>query len=317
MAKAALESGEDHLAADLLGELERGASGDERAFYSALRLSAEGRGPESVAALQELFERAKVETFEPSWAWSDLVERVARQRLATRREEDQRRLEEVLSRHYEALGGLDMLRSLESMVAYGKLRSGSGELSFRLARRRPRFYRLDLVSSVGWQIEGSDGQTPWGVVVSESGVEGSHLQGPPRERLLVASYFDDVLVRYRETGERLYLAGKETTETGEVYRIEIDGPKGRRETSFLDAATLLETKRMIWDEPGASPVVISLEHAEVEGRPLSRRQIVETAEGILELSFERYDFTSEIDLTSFDLESVRRKAEGRETSGSD
>ena len=312
MASEALEHGDDRLAADLLRELLGLTTGPEAQLYSALLLRAEDRVADSNAALAGLLEAVNGVPFTPRWAWSDLVGRVAKQRLADRQEEGRRHLEAVLARHYEALGGAAMLRHVRDFVAHGKLRSQGTEAIFRLARKRPRFYRLDIVTPDGRRIEASDGQLAWNLRVSPSGVEGGYLAGARADRILGESYFDDVLLRYRDTGERLYLAGSETIESGEAYRIEIDGPSGHHETRFLDAATLLEIRRLIWDQRGDTPAaVITLTYRTFDGRPLPIRQVVETADGVTECSFERYDFAAELDPHGFDLESVRRREGAR------
>jgi hypothetical protein len=152
----------------------------------------------------------------------------------------------------------------------------------------------------------------WRLLISPSGVEGSYLEGTRVDRVLGESFFDDVLLRYRETGERLYLAGTETLETGEAYRIEMDGPGGRHETRFLDAITFLEIRRLIWGKPWAPPAaVVTLAYGAADERPLPIRQVVETADGVTAYSFDRYDFTVELDPYAFDLETVRQRERAR------
>lgn len=312
MATQALQDGDSRLAADLFRALVDVATGPERALYSALLLRAEGRAADSDAALEELLDDVDGVPFAPDWAWSELVVRVARQRLAVRHEQASRDLEAILARHYVARGGESVLRSLQNMVVRGTLRSGGTELAFRLARKRPRFYRLDIATPEGRRIDACDGQVAWNLLISPSEVVGGLLDGATANRVLAVSYFDDVLLRYRQTGERLYFAGTETVGAGEAYRIEIDGPAGHHETSYLDAVTLLEVKRVIWGEPGSQPAeVISVEYGESDQPPLPVRQVVETADGVTEYSFEQYDLSSELDPSAFDLETVRQREMAR------
>lgn len=312
MAAEALQQGDKRLATELLRELLLLTSGPEAQLYAALLLRADGRVADSNTALAALLEEVKGVPFPPQWAWSDLVDRLAKQRLADRQEAARQELEAILTRHYEALGGTALLRSDRNFVAQGRVRSQGGEALFRLARKRPRLYRLDIATAEGRHIEAFDSQLAWSLEVSPSGVSGWYLGGTTAARILQESYFDDVLLRYKQTGERLHLAGSETIDSGIAYRIEVDGPANYRETRFLDAATLLEVRRLLWRQPGDTPSdVITLTYKTLDGRPLPIRQVVETADGITEYSFERYDFATELDPQAFNFEAVQSREQIR------
>jgi len=250
----------------------------------------------------------------PDWLWADLVRRLAGHRLAERRSRAERQLEAVLARHYEARGGIEHLRSLSDLVVHGTVRSENGRLRFRLIRKRPRFYRLDFEGADGGRsIEAVDGQVAWRLRPPYRPEDGTFLDGDERRKWLDDSHFNDVLLRYQETGESLYLAGSETVAGREADRIEVDSPSGKRIAVFLDRETGLEVRRLVWGEPGEPPITITVEQGNFDGRALPARQIVESSSGVLEYVFEAYDFDSTLDPAAFDLESVRQVEAARLT----
>ncbi|MCH7666773.1 MAG: hypothetical protein IH936_12680 [Acidobacteria bacterium] len=305
-ALAALDAGESRLAADLLGALRDRSDGLERRYYTALVLAAGGRSSEVRAEMEAIASDSSEDSL-PDWLWSDLVRRLAGHRLAERQAEAERQLEAVLARHYEARGGVEHLRSLSDMVVHGTVRSENGRLRFRLIRKRPRFYRLDFEGADGGRsIEAVDGQVAWRLRPPYRPEDGTFLDGDERRKWLDDSHFNDVLLRYRETGERLYLAGSETVAGHETDRIEVDSPSGKRITVFLDRETGLEVRRLVWGEPGEPPITITVEQGNFDGRALPARQIVESPNGVLEYIFAGYNFDPTLDPAAFDLESVRR-----------
>jgi hypothetical protein len=245
--------------------------------------------------------------------YDELVRLAAEIRLARLEAEADQRLEQVLARHYEARGGLDRLRSVEDLMAIGRMVIGEAELPFRLLRKRPRFYRLDLATPEGVRIMACDGQVSWRVDPARGDGKPEYLSGTQGTQLLQQSYFDDVLIRYRETGEKLFLAGTEVVNGREAYRIEIDIPRGDHHAIFLDTETLLEVQRLIWTDPNAPPVEMTFEHVDVDRRMMPARQTVRTADGSVEYIFDTYDLESVINVEIFDLGFAHRGGESQKT----
>ena len=300
----ALDASDDRLAADLLSELLDLTSGAEHRFLSALLLEARGQTSLARTAMEALVSES---TDLEEWLLADLVGRLGEQRLAERHSETERELEVVLNRHYEARGGAESMQALTDMIVYGTLRSRNIELGFRLVRKRPRFHRIDLYTPGGRQIEAVDGQTPWRLLSPYRQEDGTYFGGRERQLRLETSYFDDILLRFRDTGERLYLAPSEIFEERRVDRIEIDYPSGRVQTVLLDQATGLDVRRLDQSDPDTPPTRITIEYSDFDGRMLPASQVVESPNGTVEYDFESYDFESPIDPAAFDLETVRQR----------
>lgn len=142
---------------------------------------------------------------------------------------------------------------------------------------RPRIYRLDLATENGSRIITCDGQTARQLDPTSDSGKAEILAGERGKDLLSQSYLDDVLICFRSTGERLFLAGIESFDGADAYRIEVEGLGGGRYCIFLDTKSLLEIRRLIWTDPQDTPVEITYEYGGVDELPMPVRQTVTTA----------------------------------------
>ena len=53
-------------------------------------------------------------------------------------------LDEILTEHYRALGGINILQAIETLRAAGTIESGGFETPFRMLRKRPRKLRIEM-----------------------------------------------------------------------------------------------------------------------------------------------------------------------------
>ena len=306
VALQALADGDVHLAAGGLYGLASsvGDEAPERRVYEALAARAEGRDAASDAAVLEILAETSPGEFTYPWVYDELVRWGAEIRLAEMKKRASADLEALLARHYEARGGHDRLGSLDDLVVTGRMTVADREVPFRLCRKRPRFYRLDLATSSGIRTTACDGQVAWRFNSANDSGRAEFLSGTEGEDLLRQSNFDDVLIRYRSTGERLFLVGLERFDGADTYRIEVDIPGGGRHSIFLDAESLLEVRRLIWADPADSPAETTYEYDDVDGLPMLVRQTVTTDTGTVEYLFDEYELQQPIDVRIFDAASV-------------
>jgi hypothetical protein len=285
----ALQIGEPELALELLERLEAGATTEAgRVAYQAFAAYAEGEWARAVGAAERALALTSSGPSELGWLREELVRLAARLRLRELRERSTERLTRVLERHYEARGGLERLLAIDRLVASGIIRAAGEERPLRLYRKRPRLYRLEVGGSEVTEVTVSNGRASW---KGAAGPEGMWpLEGAARSRLARESWFDDVLLRYRDSGERLYAPPDQSrAEEGEL-RIEVTAPDGTRQTIFLSGETLLELRRVVREPSAQAPTMISFEHRQVGGLWLPARQVVESPAGRVEVLLESYLF---------------------------
>ena len=217
-----------------------------------------------------------------------------------------KKLESVLEWHYAARGGLDALLELDDLIARGRLISAGRESPFVMIRKRPSYYRLDVATPQGVRIQATDGQVAW--QMDPAVKDGTVLELPvdAAERLNRQAVFDDVLIRYMVTGERLVVRESARVDGNDAYRIDVDIPDHDRMAIFLDASSYLEVKRLIWTDPEAPPVTITFEHQRVNGVTLPLRQTIQTPTVVLEYRFDQYEIGQPVDRELFDPVSGHR-----------
>ncbi|MFV2073883.1 MAG: hypothetical protein ACC742_14695 [Thermoanaerobaculales bacterium] len=298
----ALAGGDLRLAAGVLHGLAAAAEEGtpERKVYETLAARAEGRVVASEEAVLEILAETSPDDFTSPWVYDELVRRGAEVRLAGMKRRATADLEALLARHYEARGGLDRLRTLSDLVATGRMLNAGQEIPFRLYRKRPRFYRLDLAMVRGIRIIACDGQVAWRFDPTNDSGKAEFLSGELGKELLRQSYFDDVLIRYPDTGESVYLAGIENLDGADAHRIEVDLPGGGRHSIFLDAESFLEVRRLVWADLADAPAEITYEYRDVDGLPMPARQTVTTAAGTVEYLFDAYELQQPINARIFD-----------------
>lgn len=303
MAVGALDSGERHLAAEILGQLQESASGASRRYYSALLSIAAGRAEEAHEELERIFSDSAGASL-ADWPVTDLIERIAEGRLARSSGENARRVEEALSRHFDARGGLEHLRSLTDMIVTGEIHTQDVVLPFRLVRKRPLFYRLDVFTPEGPVVEATNSLVSWRLRPPYRLEDGLFLDGEEGARVVANARFDDLLLRSRDEDVELYWKSGGEAEP-KTDRLEIESADGRQ-TVFLDRESGLDVRRLVWNEAGELASEITTEHGLFDDRLLPTRRISKSEDEVVEYVFHTYDFDSIVDPAAFDLESVRQ-----------
>ena len=311
VALQALAGGDRNMAAAAFRGLAASAAdgAPERQVYEALVDRAEGRVATSEAAVMGILAETSLDDFSHPWVCDELVRWGAEIRLAEMKDRAAADLEAVLARHYEARGGLERLRSLDDLVATGRMLTADHEIPFRLCRKRPRFYRLDLATAGGSRITACDGQAAWQFDPTNDSGKTEFLFGAQRENLLSQSWFDDVLVRYLSTGESVFLAAIENLDGTDAYRIEVENLDGSRLSIFLYTENLMEAKRLIWTDPMDPPVEITYEYGDVDGLQMPVRQTITTPTETVKFLFDDYKLQQPIDPRFFDVASVKTVGE--------
>jgi hypothetical protein len=300
-AALALEQGDERLAVQLLGELAEVTGSDRaRGLYTALIERAEGRLDRVDEILRELPPAAPAEAAgELGWVEGPLAVLGAERELARIRSDNDARLAEILAQHYEARGGIEKLQSLSTLLATGRLVIGDRDLPFHLARKRDRLYRFDLQTPGGPRVEAFDGNIAWGFDGPGGDIQATYLgesRGRELERL---AFFDEVLVRFKTTGEKLFLKEPEIVDGRECHPIEVSADGQLAETLYLDAETLLEARRIVWTADGSQLAVREFEHKEVDGISLPASQKISIGPSAYTYHYDEYALDAQIPIEVF------------------
>jgi outer membrane lipoprotein-sorting protein len=144
-------------------------------------------------------------------------------------------LDQVVAKHYEAIGGKDAWKSLQGMKQTGKLSMAGMEAPFTAYSKRPNKQRSEFEIQGMKGVQVFDGADGWMVMP----FMGSNDPQPmPKEMVdLLASNADieGVLVDWAAKGHQVELVGKEDVEGTPAYRLRVKLQGGSQVDYLLDA----------------------------------------------------------------------------------
>jgi len=150
-------------------------------------------------------------------------------------------LDEVISKSFQARGGLDRLRAVQSLRVTGRMSMGSSEASVVVETKRPGLFRAEITVRGTLAVQAWDGVTAWGISPMGSG-QPEVLPAEAAKAMADEADVDGPLVDYRAKGHQVTLLGKERLESGDAYKIEVRKKNGAVESHFLDARSYLTVR---------------------------------------------------------------------------
>jgi outer membrane lipoprotein-sorting protein len=145
-------------------------------------------------------------------------------------------LDEVLGRHYEAIGGLDAWRAVQSMRMTGTMSMNAGaiEAPFTVLVKRPHKARMEFVFQGMTGFQAYDGETAWMVMPFTGNPEPEEMPEDMAKDLQETADLDGVLVDWEESGHQVELVGLEETEGTPAYKLKVTTKDGDVEYHYLD-----------------------------------------------------------------------------------
>jgi outer membrane lipoprotein-sorting protein len=153
-------------------------------------------------------------------------------------------LDQILAKHYTAMGGLDKIKAVNSVSMTSKMVMGGGQMEAPLTvkMKRPRMMRSDVTLQGKVFVRATDGATAWQINPFAGGDEPQKLSGAEADQINDGADIDGVLVDYKSRGITVELIGKEDVEGSPAYKLKVTRTGGRIETDWLDASTFLAIK---------------------------------------------------------------------------
>ncbi len=211
-------------------------------------------------------------------------------------EEEVSELDRVLAMHHEARGGLEKLRSIQSVRATGTMSVQGMEAPFTIHLRRPNQSRVEGDFGGMALIQAFDGQQAW--VQQPGQPKPTVVEGEPAAAQAADSALSSPWFEYTELGYQVELAGSEEIESGEAWKLLVTAPGGVTHQVFIGADDGLEKKRIYPADFGfgiEEATVRFEDYREVDGLMLAHRQIMGSAMGEMPLTLASFEINPEID----------------------
>ncbi len=152
-------------------------------------------------------------------------------------------LDQVLAKHYDAMGGLEKLKKVQTMRMTGKMQMGPGmEAPFMLEKKRPGMQRIEFTFSGMTGIQAYDGTKGWAVMPFMGKKDPEPMTDDDAKEMADQADFDGALVDWKAKGHTVELVGKESVEGADTYKLKLTKKSGDIEFYYLDAETFLPIK---------------------------------------------------------------------------
>jgi len=152
-------------------------------------------------------------------------------------------VDEILTKHYQAEGGLEKLRAINTTRITGTLGVGPGmEAPFTMERKRPGKSRMEFSLQGMTGIRAFDGAKTWSVMPFMGKKDPEYGTDEENKNALDDADFDGTLVDWKAKGHTVELVGKESVEGADAYKLKVTKKNGKIEYHYLDAETYLLVK---------------------------------------------------------------------------
>lgn len=152
-------------------------------------------------------------------------------------------LDEVLKRHYEAQGGLEKMKAVETMKMTGRMLMGPGmEATFVRLAKRPNRFRMEFTIQGMTGVQAYDGQTAWMHMPFTGRAEPEVVPADLAKQIIEEADIDGPLVDYKDKGHQIALEGKEDVEGTPAYKLKVTLKGGDVTYYYLDGEYFLPVK---------------------------------------------------------------------------
>ena len=152
-------------------------------------------------------------------------------------------VDEILVKHYQAMGGLEKIKALNSTRITGTVGVGPGvDAPFTLEKKRPGKSRMEFTFQGMTGVQAFDGEKSWSVMPFMGKKDPEVGSDEDNKNAQDDADFDGSLVNYKAKGHTVELVGKESVEGADTFKLKVTKKNGNVEYHYLDAETYLLVK---------------------------------------------------------------------------
>ena len=151
-------------------------------------------------------------------------------------------VDEIIAKNIQARGGLEKIKSLQSLRITGKLSMGGFRAAFVEENKRPFKVREEQILQGMVGVDAYDGKVAWRVVPWEGRKDADLLSADDRKGLIEDSDIEGQLVDYKNKDHRAEYMGHDSVEGTDCYKIKLTLATGDVRYYYIDTDTFLELK---------------------------------------------------------------------------
>ena len=151
-------------------------------------------------------------------------------------------VDEVIAKNVQAHGGLEKLKSVQSLRTTAKYSQGAFRADFRQENKRPEKVREEFIVQGLAQVQAYDGKTGWQISPFGGRKDPELLSQDDMKSLIVDADVDGPLVNYKDKGHKAELVGHDSVEGTDCFKVKLSMKNGDVRYYYLDADSFLELK---------------------------------------------------------------------------
>ena len=151
-------------------------------------------------------------------------------------------VEEIIAKNIQAHGGIEKLKAVHSLRATAKFSQGSFHAEYRQENKRPGRVREEFIVQGMAQVQAYDGKAGWQISPFGGRKDPELMSQDDMKSLVVDADLDGPLVDYKEKGHKAELAGHDSVEGTDCFKIKLSMKNGDVRYYYLDADSFLELK---------------------------------------------------------------------------
>jgi hypothetical protein len=150
--------------------------------------------------------------------------------------------DEIIAKNIQARGGLEKIKSLQTLRTTGKIAMGGMRISFVEENKRPFKVREEQILQGMVGVDAYDGKIAWHVVPWEGRKDPDLLSADDRKGLIEDADIEGQLVDYKDKDHRVEYVGHDLVEGTDCYKLKLTLATGDVRYYFIDCDTFLELK---------------------------------------------------------------------------
>jgi len=151
-------------------------------------------------------------------------------------------VDEVIKNHIDAVGGMDKLKSIQTMKVTLKFQTQGIEGPAVVYTKRPNLFRLEATIQGMQLVQAFDGETGWMISPFGGNPEPQKLNEQQTRDLAEEADIDGPLVDHDKKGHTVELLGEEELEGTPVYKLKLTLKSGNIRYIYLDKEYFLPIK---------------------------------------------------------------------------
>jgi outer membrane lipoprotein-sorting protein len=222
-------------------------------------------------------------------------------------------VDEIIAKNIEARGGLDKIKSVQSMRSTGKMEFGPGmEAPGVFIQKRPDMSRLEFTVQGLTATQAYDGKTGWAIMPFMGKKDPEPMTADDTKVMQEDGDIDGPLVDYKAKGNQVELVGKDKVEGTDAYKLKVTLKNGDVKYLYLDADSGLEikeeSKRMIRDTETETETSLS-DYREVNGLmfAFATQSSIKGSPQVQKLTIDKIELNVPLDDASFKMPAVAPK----------